>query len=52
MIKSRRMKWADHGTHMEKRSAHSVFVRMAERRPLQRLANNWKNNIGVRSVEI
>jgi len=54
VIKSRRMKWMGHVTHMEEmRNAYNILVgKLKEKRPLRRPRHRWDNNIrmGLREV--
>jgi hypothetical protein len=47
MIKSRRMRWAGHGTQMgAKRNEYRILVeKTEERRPLDRPRSRWVDNI-------
>jgi hypothetical protein len=54
MIKSRRMRWAGHVTHMgEKRNAYRIFVEKREgKRPVGRPKRRWVDNIKMDLREI
>jgi hypothetical protein len=53
MIKSRRMRWAGHVTHMEKRNACRLLVGKPEgKRPLGRQRCRWVDNIKMYVEEI
>jgi hypothetical protein len=54
VIKSRRMKWAEHEARMEeKKDAYRILVGRPEgRRPLRRPTRRWENNIKMGLQEV
>jgi hypothetical protein len=54
VIKSRRMRWAEHVTRMENmRNAHKILVGKPEvRKPLGRPGRRWEDNIRIDLREI
>jgi hypothetical protein len=53
VIKSRRMRWTGHVTHMERRGVYRVLVGRPEgKRPLRRLRHRWEDNIKMDLREI
>ena len=54
VIKSRRMRWAGHVTHMEeRRGVHKVLVGKPEgKRPLGRSRRRWEGNIKMDLQEV
>jgi hypothetical protein len=53
MIKSRRVSWAEHVAHMEKRGMHIGFGGKARRKePLGRHRHRWEDNIKMNLGEM
>jgi hypothetical protein len=53
MANSRRVRWAEHVAHREKRNAYKVLVGKPEgKRPLEKPRRMWKDNIKMDLIEI
>ena len=53
MIKSRRIRWAEHVARMMERCVYRVLVRKPEgKRPLLRYRSRWENNIRLDLQEV